>query len=112
MPDEPKDNFTPRSIGELRRLIVSQGHTWTVDARFRDNDPIPKYARGGQPEQNASAKTNLVEDVHEFIRAQPPANPFLRGRWVELGLLAPENRGHSEGSKPVGPVHEPGSRVE
>jgi len=102
MPDDPK-NVTPRTIGELRRLIVSQGHTWTVDSRFRDSDPIPKYARGGQPEQNASAKTNVVGDVHEFIRAYPPVNPFLRARWVELGLLGPENRGHSGGSTPETP---------
>jgi hypothetical protein len=103
MPDQPENNDTPRTAGELRRRIASQGHTWTVDARFRDSDPMPKYARGGQPEQNASIKTNLVEDVHEFIRSQPPANPFLRARWVELGLLAPENRGHSGGTSPMIP---------
>ena len=94
----------PRTPGELRGLISSKGLKWTVDARLRDKDRLPRYARGGQEERDASPKISAVEDVADRLREQPPSNPFLRTRWVELKLLPAENRGLLTGSPPAIPT--------
>lgn len=101
MPRKAKPKVTtPRTAGELRRLIASKKLPWVVDPRLRDGDRLPKYTRGGQKGHDLSPKPSIVEDVAEHISPHPPANPFLRARWVELKLLAAKNRGHSSGSTP------------
>ena len=101
MPRKAKPKVTtPRTAGELRRLITSKKLPWAVDPRLRDGDRLPKYTRGGQKGHDLSPKPSIVEDVAEYISAHPPANPFLRARWVELKLLAAKSRGNSSGSTP------------
>jgi hypothetical protein len=85
-------------------MLAEMGNPWTVDPAFRDEDPIPEYHRGGQPVEEIPE--GLLPpplppgaDVTERIRAVPPANRWLRARWVELGLL-PADDAAGEGDQP------------
>jgi len=85
----------PKTIGELRRRLAELGNPWTVDSRFGDDDPLPGYQRGGQreeeiPEEDRLAPLDPGADLQSLIAAQPPANLFLRRRWVEAGVLCPD----------------------
>jgi hypothetical protein len=82
----------PRTVGDVRRLLAELGNPWTVDPSLADDDPIPDYHRGGQPENEIPA--GLLPpplapgaDLTERISAVPPANRWLRARRAELGLL-------------------------
>ena len=94
----------PRTAGELRRLIAAKGHPWMVDSRLRDSDALPKYARGGKQENPARPDAAPGADLADVLRQSPPANPFLRDRWVELKLLPAEARGPLVGSSSVVPL--------
>jgi len=102
-----KSEHELQTAGHLRRTIAEKRVAWTVDARLRDADTLPKYKRGGQvpPGQpgNATATVNVAELVHE----QPPTNPFLRVRCVELNLLSREEQG-TTGSSPTTPISNSG----
>lgn len=92
----------PRTVGDVRRMLAEMGNPWTVDPSFRDEDLIPDYHRGGQPleeipEGLLPPPLPSGADVTEQIRAVPPANRWLRARWVELGLLpADDTTGESD----------------
>lgn len=91
----------PRNAGELRRLISANKYPWTVDPRLRDGDPLPQHARGGKSEGTLPHDTTLVTNVAEYLRGrQPPCNPFLRERWIELKMLKPQNRALPVASPP------------
>jgi hypothetical protein len=82
----------PRTIGDLRRRLAEMGNPWTVDPQLSDDEPIRDRPRGGQAEDEVPEELRLaaVEPPGEFrevLVEQPPANPFLRERWVEEGLL-------------------------
>jgi hypothetical protein len=49
-------------------------------------------ATGRHEAPEAMRLAALPEDVdlHDLLSAQPPANPELRARWREFGLLPPE----------------------
>ena len=104
MPGEP-EHQEPRTAGHLRRVIAEKRVTWTVDARLRDTDMLPKYKRGGQETANQSNTTAPVADVNvpELLRQQPPTNPFLRARCVELNLLSHKDLGLA-GTSPTTPT--------
>ena len=90
---------TPKTIGELRRRLAELGSPWEVDPQLSDDDPLPVPPRGGQreeeiPEEHRLAPLEPGINVQGLIAAQPPTNPFLRLRWVELGML---NQGEVEG---------------
>jgi hypothetical protein len=70
------------TVGELRRRLAELGDPWQVDPDLSDDAPLPDPPRGaelGGPEIAQAAPADL--------RAMPPANPDLRRRWAEAGLL-------------------------
>lgn len=92
----------PRTIGELRRRLAKLGNPWEVDPQLNDDDPLPDPPRGGQrdeeiPEEHRLAPLAPDADLLDLIAAQPPANLFLRTRWVEAGML---NQAEVEGLAP------------
>jgi hypothetical protein len=83
----------PKNIRELRRRLTELGNPWTVDPRLNDDDPLPDYPRGGQQEEQIPEEYRLAPlepgtDLQSLIAAYPPANPFLKLRWVEAGILS------------------------
>jgi hypothetical protein len=81
----------PRTVGDVRRRLAEMGNPWTVDPSFQDDEPIPHYHRGGQPvdeiPEGLLPPPVSGADLVERMRVVPPANRWLRARWVELGLL-------------------------
>jgi hypothetical protein len=83
----------PRTIGDLRRRLAEMGNPWTVDPQLSDDEPLRDRPRGGQAEDDVPDDLRPVviepsRDLREVLADQPPANPALRQRWVEEGLLA------------------------
>jgi hypothetical protein len=110
MPTKPKDEL-PQTAGDLRRLIAEKGYKWTVDPRLRDGDRLPRYARGGQLDRQGKSNAIEVPNVAEYLaRQDPPPNPFVQDRWVELKLLSRKRRGTLTGSLPTSSVHRKRSR--
>lgn len=114
MPTKHKRDDLPQTAGELRRSIAAKKYKWTVDPRLRDDDPIPRYARGGQVRPPETFPVPEIRRVAEYLADQPPpANPFLRDRWVELKLLTRDHRGTSPGTPMTPPstaTRKPASR--
>ncbi|MEU6064076.1 hypothetical protein ABZ864_06110 [Streptomyces sp. NPDC047082] len=84
----------PRTVGELRRLLTELGDPWTVDPALSDDAPLPDPPRGALLEEEAPEELRLEAlpeevDLRDLLSAQPPANPDLRARWREAGLLPP-----------------------
>jgi hypothetical protein len=91
----------PRTAGELRRLIGKKRYSWSVDPRLRDADQLPIYPRGGELKENTTANATAVHNVFDYLREkQPPANVFLRQRWIELNLHEPGGKWPEAGSPP------------
>jgi hypothetical protein len=87
-----REQDVPKTIGELRRRLAKLGNPWEVDPQLSDDDPLPDRPRGGQREEEIPEEHRLVPpepgaDLRGLLAAEPPANPFLRARWVELGML-------------------------
>ncbi|MGW1288010.1 hypothetical protein ACWD4N_31055 [Streptomyces sp. NPDC002586] len=85
----------PHTVGELRRLLAEMGDPWTVDPALADDDPLPDPPRGALLEKDAPEELRLTElspelDLRDMLSTQPPANPDLRARWREVGLLPPD----------------------
>jgi hypothetical protein len=85
----------PETVGELRRRLAEQGDPWTVDPRRSDEEPLPDYPRGGQPEEEIPEQARLRAldpgtDLRDVLLRRPPANPDLRSRWIEAGILDPD----------------------
>lgn len=93
--DEPDP--APQTIGELRQRLAELGDPWQVDPTLSDDELLPDPPRGGaEPtpdvaESLAVATPAADADIAGLIAVQPPANPHLRERWVELGLLDEED---------------------
>jgi hypothetical protein len=90
---EQPDAETPQTAGELRQRLAEMGDPWTVDPRLEDGDPLPEYGRGGEPPDHDPALARALapeRSVSEELRGEPPSNPLMRRRWVELGLLEEE----------------------
>jgi len=90
--DNEAELDVPKTIGELRRRLAELGNPWEVDPRLNDDDPLPDPPRGGQREEDVPEEARLPSlepstDLHGLLASEPPANPFLRERWVEAGLL-------------------------
>ena len=88
----------PRTIGELRRTLTELGNPWNVNPRLGDADPLPDPPRGGQRDEDIPEEARLAAvapdaDLGALLREVSPANPFLRARWVELGLMTTEESG-------------------
>lgn len=86
----------PKTIGELRRWLAQLGNPWEVDPQLGDDEPLPNPTRGGQseaeiPEQDRPVPLAPHADIVQVIAAEPPANPFLRLRWADLGILSRED---------------------
>jgi hypothetical protein len=82
----------PKTIGELRQRLVKLGSPWQVDPRLSDDERLPDRPRGGQREEDIPEEHRLMPlepgaDLRGLIATQPPANPFLRARWAENGML-------------------------
>jgi hypothetical protein len=85
----------PKTIGELRQRLRALNNPWEVDPRLGDDDPLLDRPRGGQTEGEIPDAFQLSSlepdsDVLSVIAQQLPTNPFLRARWVEVGLLEEE----------------------
>jgi hypothetical protein len=93
--DAEPDDPGPRTIGDLRRRLAELGDPWRVDPTLSDDEPLPDPPRGG-----ADPPAEIVEllaqsrsgpeadsDIDALIAQQVPANPDLRQRWVEVGML-------------------------
>jgi hypothetical protein len=88
----------PATIGDLRRRLRDLGDPWSASKHLSDEDPLPEPPRGAQPidpDQIRRSAPKSQEEFEERLRGVPPTNPFLIGRWRELGLPAP-TAGESE----------------
>jgi hypothetical protein len=97
--EEKRD--VPKTIGELRQRLAELGNPWEVDPRLNDDDPLPDPPRGGQREEDIPEEARLPTldpdtDLHAVISGEQPANPFLRTRWEEAGLLS-QDKDEDEG---------------
>lgn len=81
----------PTTVGELRRRLQVMGSPWTPLPRLNDDDPLPQPPRGGQPTEPGHVEgLRPIHDSADFeaiVHSEPPTNPIVRQRWVELGLL-------------------------
>jgi hypothetical protein len=81
----------PTTVGELRRRLQAMGNPWTVSSWLNDDDQLPQPPRGGQHTKPGHVEgLRPIHDSTDFkavVHVEPPANPFLGQRWVELGLL-------------------------
>ena len=87
-----KNDDAPATVRELRRRLARMGTPWNVASHLKDDDPLPDLPRGGQREDDVPPDQRVTPlqpdaDVRSVIAAHPPANPFLRRRWVDAGLL-------------------------
>jgi hypothetical protein len=94
--NEPRHR--PRTIGELRRALDQLGNPWTINPRLGDADPVPDPPRGAQRDADIPAEARVAAvapdaDFGALLRTVPTANPFLRARWAELGLMAADDSG-------------------
>ena len=90
--DNNAEQDAPKTIGELRQRLDELGNPWEVDPRLNDDDPLPDPPRGGQREEDIPEEAQISSlepgtDLQDLIAAERPANPFLRERWAEAGLL-------------------------
>jgi len=90
--DNNAEQEAPKTIGELRQRLDELSNPWEVDPQLNDDDPLPDPPRGGQREEDIPEEARLPSldsgaDLQGLIADEPPANPFLRARWVEAGLL-------------------------
>ena len=93
---------TPRTVGELRRLLRERNEPWEPNPRLRDEEPLPDPARGGLepgdgPEENQEPEP-FEGDLEELLRESPPANPLIRERWHDQDLLKDDDPGTSHGT--------------
>ena len=109
---ENSEQSLPRTVGELRRRLSELGNPWSIDPRLGDDDPIPDYPRGGQIPEELPGVIPVEGDLTSFLQHLPPSNPFLRQRWVELGLLPENAPGVPQGSSPPGETVPPPSSEE
>jgi hypothetical protein len=100
------DRKTPQTAGELRRVLAERGLDWQVDPRLRDDDHLLVYPTGGIMETEIAGAERWTGDFAEYLRRIAPANPFLRARWVELGILDEGEAPHSPGTAPGDGKHE------
>ena len=89
---ERDEQERPQTIGDLRRRLAELGNPWTVDPQLSDEEPLRDRPRGGQPEDEVpddlrAAAVEPTRDLRDVLTEQPPANPFLRERWAQEGLL-------------------------
>jgi hypothetical protein len=95
MNDNAQEDVPARTAGQLRRRLAALGDPWSVDPALNDDDPLPQRSSGGQPDDEVPSESRLdcldaAVDLREVLVATPPANPSLRARWIETGLLAPD----------------------
>ena len=93
--EDKETQDVPKTIGELRRRLAELGNPWAVNPQLSDDDPLPDPPRGGQreeeiPEEDRPMPLEVDTDLEGLIAEQPPANPFLRLRWAEVGMLSQE----------------------
>lgn len=97
--DDRATDQGPRTIGELRRRLAELGNPWRVDPTLSDDEPLPDPPRGGADplpgvaERLTAATPTADTDILALIAERPPANPLMRERWVEQGLLDADRSG-------------------
>ncbi|HYM55414.1 MAG TPA: C1 family peptidase, partial [Solirubrobacteraceae bacterium] len=77
------------TFGELRRELIREGITWTVNPNFGDDVTIPRFALGADLTDWPKAETVPRVDVPALVAAAPTTNALLRNHLVERGLLEP-----------------------
>jgi hypothetical protein len=81
----------PRTIGELRKLLAKLGNPWQPDPRLSDEELIPDFPTGGDDSKELPGQVLTEGGVIDFLKKNPPMNPFLREVWEERGLLDKPN---------------------
>lgn len=79
----------PESMGELRHRLATLGNPWTADPDLADEEPLPDPPRGGRLEDVLHKRVRITkaQEGTGLVGEEPPANPYLRARWAEHGLL-------------------------
>jgi hypothetical protein len=97
---EPGRGEAPRTIGELRRLLAEMGDPWQPDPSLSDEEPIPQFATGGDETEEPAGEVLGPDELIDFLRREPPSNPFLREVWRREGLLDDTDNGDAETRDP------------
>ena len=92
----------PMTAGELRKLIKEKKLGWEVDPKLADSDPLPQYPTGAELVDDKKAVASDAKKLKQETQ-QPPFNPFLRERWIELGILKEEPGSTDETSSSIKP---------
>jgi hypothetical protein len=83
---------TPKTYGELRRLLAEAGDPWQPDPTKSDEEPLPEFPTGGDGVYEPDSRTIGEGGVDDLLKgATPPSNPDLRAAWREAGLLPDED---------------------
>lgn len=95
----PDLSKAPSTIGELRERLKTLGDPWTAAPHLNHDDPLPQPPRGGdlpRPDAQPTPGVRVISTAAEFeaiVHAEPPTNPNLLRRWVELGVLQAAHAG-------------------
>ena len=95
-------------IKTLRKTLLSNKASWSVNKKLLDIDEIPKYTTGASDENLAISSDVKKMDFNKLL-AEAPGNPFLRSRQIAMGL-SKARAGEREISlgTPHGADYEPG----
>jgi hypothetical protein len=77
----------PKTIGDLRKILVELGNPWRPDPALSDDEPIPKFPTGGDGNKEPPGQLLDRGGVIDFLKKTPPSNPFLRELWKRRGLI-------------------------
>lgn len=91
----------PKTIGDLRKLLADMGNPWQPDPSLSDEEPIPQFATGGDGTEEPPGEVLSPDELIDFLKREPPSNPFLREVWRKEGLLDETDRGESEPEAPA-----------
>jgi hypothetical protein len=82
-----------RTVGDLRRRLAEAGDPWAVRADVADDDPLDGLASGPTPAVVWEGGADPIApdaDLGEIIASVLPTNPLLQERWVDAGLVEPD----------------------
>jgi hypothetical protein len=80
----------PVTAGHLREALKENEALWSVNRRLRNTDQLPRFGLGGMREHFPLSEAVAPLEFSALLAEEPPANPHLLDRAVELQLLDPE----------------------
>jgi hypothetical protein len=82
---------TPKTYGELRKLLAEVGNPWEPDPTMSDEEPLPEFPTGGDGVYEPDSRTIGEGGVDDLLEgATPPTHPELRAVWRDDGMLRDE----------------------